>query len=292
MDLRDAVALSILPAFPRRYLAEARCQTAPGGPLASVPLASVVRRVTEGRARAMQPVAAALERADRLLDQAARRRIDPIHWHDSRYSAPLAAIVDPPPILWTRGKAEALATVAVAVVGSRAASRYALEVAGWLGNDLARRGVTVVSGLARGVDSAAHRGAVASGVTLAVLGSGADVIYPAEHDALALSILERGAIVSELPPGTPPRPAHFPLRNRIISGLSRAVVIVEASDRSGSLITARCGLDQGRDVMAVPGSVLGRRKPGFSRFIKGWGKGCRACGRYPGGDRLRPSGRL
>ena len=188
---------------------------------------------------------------------------------DIRYPAALAAIHDPPPILWTRGHAEALCGPMVAVVGSRAASPYALEVARRLGADLARRHVAVVSGMARGVDSAAHAGALdGGGVTVAVFGCGTDVIYPPEHARLAGRICERGALVSELPPGTPPRPAFFPQRNRIISGLSLAVVIVEAAKKSGSLITARFALDQGREVLAVPGNILGGCNSGAHALLR------------------------
>ena len=157
----------------------------------------------------------------------------------------------------------------MAIVGSRAATDYALQVAARLGAELAARGVVVASGLARGVDSAAHRGCLdAGGATVAVLGSGVDRIYPAEHADLAARICESGALVSELGPGAPPLPEHFPLRNRIISGISLAVVVVEAYDKSGSLITARCALEQGRDVMAVPGSVLSGRNRGSHALLK------------------------
>jgi DNA processing protein len=137
-----------------------------------------------------------------------------------------------------------------------------------LAADLARLGIVVVSGLARGVDSAAHRGALSEGRTIAVLGSGCDVIYPAEHRSLASTIAERGLIVSEYPPGTPPRQGQFPMRNRIISGLSRAVVVIEAHEKSGSLITARCALQQGREVMAVPGNPLSGRNRGGHALIR------------------------
>ena len=183
--------------------------------------------------------------------------IAPIGWSDARYPSALAAIFDPPPVLWVRGAVSALDGPAVAIVGSRAGSPYALAMAERLAFDLASRGVIVVSGLARGVDSAAHRGALAAGraaparddgdagsvsdrgdadsnhdranvMTVGVLGSGADRIYPAEHASLARDIARRGAVVSENVPGTPPLPAFFPLRNRIISGLSRAVVDLAA----------------------------------------------------------------
>ena len=157
----------------------------------------------------------------------------------------------------------------MAIVGSRAASPYAVAVAERLACDVSGCGIPVVSGCARGVDAAAHRGALAGGgATVAVLGSGVDVIYPAEHAGLADSILEGGAVVSELPPGAPPRRHHFPRRNRLISGLARGVVIVEAGARSGSLITARCAAEQGREVMAVPGNVLSGRSAGSHALIR------------------------
>ncbi|MBI3490955.1 MAG: DNA-protecting protein DprA, partial [Acidobacteria bacterium] len=138
-----------------------------------------------------------------------------------------------------------------------------------LAADLAESGLTVVSGLARGVDSAAHRGVLARrGLTVAVLGSGVDVVYPPEHAALARDIELSGAVVSELAPGTPPLPQFFPQRNRIISGLSRAVVVIEAGEKSGSLITARCALEQGRDVLAVPGNVLSGRNRGAHGLLR------------------------
>jgi DNA processing protein len=188
---------------------------------------------------------------------------------DIRFPTALAAIHDPPQTLWVRGDVEVLRAPAVAIVGSRTASPYALEVARRLGADLARRNVAVVSGMARGVDSAAHRGALeADGITIAVFGCGVDVIYPPEHRALAQRIAERGALVSEFAPGMPPLKFNFPQRNRIISGLSLAVVIVEAADGSGSLITADFALEQGRAVLAVPGNVLGGRNYGAHALLR------------------------
>jgi DNA processing protein len=188
---------------------------------------------------------------------------------DVRYPAALGAIHDPPPTLWIKGSPDVLRAPAVAIVGSRKASPYSLEVARRLGADLARRHVTVVSGMARGVDSAAHRGALeGGGVTIAVFGCGVDIIYPREHRALAERILEHGALVSEVEPGTPPWKSNFPRRNRIISGLSLAVVVVEAAERSGSLITADCALEQGRAVLAVPGNVLGGRNCGAHALLR------------------------
>ncbi len=187
---------------------------------------------------------------------------------DPRFPTALLAISDCPSELWFRGALDVLDAPAVAIVGSRAASAVALEMAGRLAADLAARGITVISGLARGVDSAAHRGALSRGRTVAVLGSGIDVIYPPEHAVLADEIAARGLLLSEYPPGRGPLPGQFPMRNRIISGLSRAVVVIEAHERSGSLITARCALQQGRDVMAVPGNPLSGRSRGAHALIR------------------------
>ncbi len=209
------------------------------------------------------------ERAARLLEVGAAGGIEAIGWSDSRYPARLAALDDRPPVLWLKGDATTLARPAVAIVGSRAATRYAVAVAERLAGDVGGAGIAVVSGCARGVDAAAHRGALGGGgATIAVLGSGVDVIYPAEHARLAASIAETGAVVSELPPGTPPRRHHFPRRNRLISGLANGVVVVEAGARSGSLITARHAAEQGREVMAVPGNVLSGRSAGGHALIR------------------------
>ena len=264
MDLRDAVALSILPRLARRPLTNQLREAVRGGEAtrgrAHATLDTFVQRLGIDAPHVRAAIRGTRKLADRALDRGRALGVDPIPLDDLRYPDALAAIPDPPPVLWVRGQVAALAMPSVAIVGSRAGSPYALEVARRLGTDLAERGVTVVSGLARGVDSAAHRAALAApGLTMAVLGSGADVVCPAEHTALAAAIVFDGALISELLPGTPPRPEHFPLRNRLISGLSLAVVVVEASERSGSLITARCGLEQGREVMAVPGSVLTSR---------------------------------
>ena len=207
-------------------------------------------------------------RARQVLSDSRGSGIEAVARDDERYPSQLAAIPDPPPVLWIRGIPD-FPPLSVAIVGSRAATPHALEVAHRLGEGLAEAGVTVVSGLARGVDSAAHRGALAgNGRTIAILGSGVDVIYPREHAGLAAAILRQGAIVSELAPRTQPDGWHFPRRNRIISGLSLAIVVVEASESSGSLITAACGLEQGRTVMAVPGGVLSGRNRGAHGLIK------------------------
>jgi DNA processing protein len=176
---------------------------------------------------------------------------------DPEYPAALRAIADPPQTLYVRGKLVEADRTAVAVVGSRRASPYGVAVAEWLGRELARNGVTVVSGLARGIDAAAHRGALqGGGRTIAVLGCGVDIIYPPEHGRLVAQITGAGAVLSEYPPGTPPLKHQFPRRNRLISGLALGVVVVEGREDSGALITADCALDQGREVFAVPGPVF------------------------------------
>jgi DNA processing protein len=195
--------------------------------------------------------------------------MDSIWLGSSRYPPLLAQIPNPPKQVWIRGDSSVCDKTAVAIVGARAASREGKAVAAQLAADLARAGVVVVSGMARGIDSAAHQGALdAGGKTVAVLGTGIDVVYPPENAALAERIAQSGALMSELPLGAPPLEHHFPLRNRIISGLSRAVVVVEAAEKSGSLITARAAADQNRDVMAVPGSLTGGRFRGSHALLR------------------------
>ena len=190
-------------------------------------------------------------------------------WLSRRYPERLRRLTDAPPLLWVRGSLDALSAPAVAIVGARAASAYGCAVAHALGASLARVGIVVVSGLARGVDAAAHEGALeAGGITVALQGCGPERVYPAEHAGLARRIAERGALVTELPPGTPPRPAQFPLRNRLISALARAVVVVEARERSGSLSTARHAADQGVEVLAVPGPIDAPTSRGANRLLR------------------------
>lgn len=193
---------------------------------------------------------------------------------DGAYPALLREIPDPPVTLYVRGRwEECLDAPCVGIVGSRRCSAYGQNVALSLARELASRGVTIVSGLARGIDAAAHRGALeASGRTVAVLGTGLDEVYPRDHRKLAAEILEHGgAFVTQFPLGTPPVAENFPYRNRIISGLSLGVVVVEASENSGSLITARLALEQGREVFAVPGSITSRYSFGTNFLIKGAG---------------------
>jgi DNA processing protein len=175
--------------------------------------------------------------------------------------------------LYVRGELVTADEWAVAIVGTRRATMYGKEVARMLGQELARNGVTVVSGLARGIDAVAHQAALdAGGRTIAVLACGLDRVYPPEHRKLAHAIIENGAMVSDYPLGTPPEAANFPPRNRIISGLALGVIVAEAGDKSGALITVGFALDQGREVFAVPGNILNRNSSGCNRLIQNGAK--------------------
>lgn len=193
-----------------------------------------------------------------------------VKWTDAGYPPNLRQIADPPPFLFVRGQAQLADPNCIAIVGARAASDIGRRMAQRLGLELAAKGFTIVSGLARGIDGEAHQGALdAHGITLAVLGCGVDVIYPAEHRKLADAIVAGGgALLSELPIGMQPLAENFPTRNRILSGLSLGVVIVEAAEKSGSLITARMALEQDRQVFAVPGSPLSGKTRGSNRLLK------------------------
>jgi DNA processing protein len=190
-------------------------------------------------------------------------------WDDPRYPKALLEIGHPPPVLYFVGRAELLQEPAFAIVGSRSATGQGKDNARAFAHALADAGLVVVSGLALGIDGAAHEGALAGRAsTLAVVGTGLDRVYPARHRALAHAIAERGGIVSEFPPGTPPREKNFPRRNRLISGLARGVLVVEAALHSGSLITARYAGEQGREVFAIPGSIHTPLSKGCHKLIR------------------------
>jgi DNA processing protein len=206
---------------------------------------------------------------DNEVSRARAAGITLIPFSDARYPARLRAIADPPPLLYVKGEMVERDDKAVAIVGSRSASDYGRRVARDLARGLASMGFTVVSGMARGIDGMAHEAAMSSGGrTLAVLGSGVERAYPAEHEQLYQRISENGAVISELPIGTRPMAFNFPARNRLISGLSLGVVVVEATEKSGSLITASLAVDQGREVFAVPGEVGASRSRGSHRLIR------------------------
>jgi DNA processing protein len=203
------------------------------------------------------------------LDRLNRADVQVLTWDDANYPERLRTINDPPPVLYVKGKLAPADDWAVAIVGTRGASVYGKEAARRLAADLVQAGVTIVSGLARGIDAVAHRAALdARGRTIAVLGSGLDIIYPPEHRNMAGEIVAQGALISEYALGSQPEAANFPPRNRIISGLSRGIIVVEAGERSGALITSGFAAEQGRDVFAVPGSIFSRASQGTNRLIR------------------------
>lgn len=217
--------------------------------------------IADGRART-----AALTEADRTMQHEAVF-LTP---DDAAYPERLLQIYDPPSVLWVRGDPAVLARPGIAVVGTRSPSPYGSGMAEMLSRELAGRGMVVMSGMARGVDTSAHKGALdANGATVAVWGTGIDVIYPKENKLLAERIVQQGgAVVSEFPLGTFPAPQNFPIRNRTLSGMSIGVLVVEAAEYSGTRITARCALEQGRDVYAVPGNVTNKNSWGPNTLIK------------------------
>lgn len=221
--------------------------------------------------RSVEAVAAARRRVDptRELDNLQRAGAVAITRRDARYPPRLAEIYDPPPVLYVRGELDPPERPSVAIVGTRGATGYGRMAAEHLAGGLARAGVTVVSGLAIGIDAAAHRGALSGGGrTIAVLGNGLDRVYPSQHARLAAQIAEAGALVTEFPLGTKPDAMNFPRRNRIISGLTSGTLVVEAGAKSGALITASFALEQGREVFAVPGSIFSPVSQGTNRLIR------------------------
>jgi DNA processing protein len=208
-------------------------------------------------------------RNDDIRRQVEALRESAVTLADPEYPSLLKEIVDPPPALFFRGDLALAQRPSVAMVGSRRASPYAINAAEHLARQLVSAGIVVVSGLARGVDSASHAAALdGGGTTIAVLGTGIDLVYPRSNRRLFRAIEERGLILSEFPPGTPPLPMNFPIRNRVISGLSLGTVIVEATSRSGSLITARTAAEQNREVCAVPGPIFSAGSEGTHRLIQ------------------------
>jgi DNA processing protein len=206
---------------------------------------------------------------DTVWDQIQAEGIQVLTWENDDYPTRLSDIDNPPPVLYLRGNYSLVDEWAVAVVGTRRITAYGRQVTERIVTKLAQAGVTVVSGLARGIDGVAHKTALEfSGRTIAVLGSGVDRIYPPEHRKLAAKIVGNGSLISAYAPGTPPEASHFPPRNRIIAGLSLATIVVEADKRSGALITANYALEQGREVFAVPGSVLSPQSRGPNHLIQ------------------------
>lgn len=205
---------------------------------------------------------------DSIMESLDKHRIDVIPINDERYPQLLKNICDPPVCLFSRGSVMN-EEPSVGVVGSRKASGYGISTAKKISSDLARYGICIVSGMARGIDTAAHLGALsAKGRTIAVFGCGLDIIYPPENKRLMEKIIENGAVISEYPPGVQPMPHHFPVRNRIVSGMSAGILVVEAGEKSGSLITAQLALEQGRDVYALPGNVISVNSKGTNKLIQ------------------------
>nr|BAL56938.1 DNA protecting protein DprA [uncultured Chloroflexota bacterium] len=206
---------------------------------------------------------------ERVWEQIQKLGIQVLTWQDAAYPKRLREIEQPPPVLYLRGEILPEDDFAVAIVGTRRVTPYGRQVTEEIASFLAAQGMTIVSGLARGVDGLAHLAALrAGGRTIAVLGSGVDQIYPPEHRQLAEKIMEQGAVISDYPPGTPPEAANFPPRNRIISGLSQAVILTEAGENSGALLTAEFAANQGREVFAVPGSIFAPQSRGCNRLIQ------------------------
>jgi DNA processing protein len=214
----------------------------------------------------------ALAAAERELEKIRGKAYTLLTFEDPGYPRYLREIFDAPPVLYCAGRADVLEDPAVAVVGSRRPTPYGRALAEKLAGGLASRGCAIVSGLAVGIDACAHWGALRNGRTIAVLGSGLDVMYPRVNSGLAEKVMETGAVLTEYPLGTQPLQRNFPARNRIISGLALGLVVVEAAGRSGSLITAGFALDQGREVMAVPGNVTSEQSRGTNGLIKAGAK--------------------
>ncbi len=211
------------------------------------------------------------EQAEQTIATCAKLNVDIILPEDSRFPRLLKEIPDPPSVLFVRGGFEQRDALSVAIVGTRTASQYGRSQAERFARVLARSGITIVSGLARGIDAAAHEGALEvdeGGRTIAVLSSGVVEIYPPQHEELAERVARSGALISEMPPGTKPKKGMFPRRNRLISGLTLATIVIEASEKSGSLITARTAGEQGRDVFALPGLVSSPNARGSNRLIR------------------------
>jgi len=253
-NLRDWLAFQW--AMGLQPVSAAELLRATGSPVAALEAAAPPRRARS-------------EDLDAAIASLRKVRAKAIPLSSRHYPRRIARLRDPALLLCVRGDVDVLRAPCVSIVGSRAATTYGLSVARELAADLARAGVVVVSGLALGIDAAAHGGALeAGGRTVAVLACGVDRVYPARHRRLAAGIVDNGAIVSELPPGTAPLPQFFPLRNRLISALASAVVIVEARERSGSLITAGHAANQGVDVFAVPGPIHAPTSTGPNRLLK------------------------
>jgi DNA processing protein len=269
VDVRIVLAWASTPGLSlRRFWRALRAAGSPEALLSADPAEVMPHVRSRELARAVVAPRIGAE-TDRILEQAEKAGARILSAFEPSYPAALREISDPPLLLYARGRADRLSLPAVAIVGARKASRYGREVAARLAEDLSAAGVVVVSGLARGIDAAAHEAACpGAGGTVAVLGCGIDVDYPPENRDLRRRIEISGSVITEYAPGTSPSPARFPVRNRIIAGIAAATVIVEAAARSGSLITARLANDFGRDVFAVPGSIFHDNTAGTHALLR------------------------
>jgi DNA processing protein len=272
--MRDWIALNMTPGIGPR--AAAKLLESLGSPAAVFGSSRAELERLRLRPEAVESIIGRIqhENAEAEIERVRRIGADVLILDDGVYPALLKEIFDPPITLYVKGAwAECLDQPCVAIVGSRRCSTYGQNAATMLARDLAKRGVTIISGLARGIDAAAHRGALeAGGRTIAVMGTGLDQVYPRDHAKLVEEILAGGgAVVSEFPLDTPPAPQNFPYRNRVISGLSLGVLLIEAAENSGSLITARLALEQNREVWSVPGNITSRNSFGTNYLIKGAG---------------------
>lgn len=268
-DLKYWVGFSFIPGIGRVRLNQLETHfgnlesawKAPAGELRQARLDdSVIRAITTWRPKIA---------LDDEMEKLKRYGIQMLTWHDDDYPARLKEIYDYPPLLYIRGSLTAADEWCLAVVGTRRATAYGRQVTEEIVADLARNNITIISGLARGIDSVSHQAALdAGGRTIAVLACGLDIIYPAENLNLARRIIENGALISEYPLGIKPKPDHFPRRNRILSGMSLGVLVTEAGEGSGALITADLALEQNRDVLAVPGSILSPSSRGVNNLIQ------------------------
>lgn len=273
LDAEDWLTLSFLPGLGCNLINRLVQEVGtPGAVLRAGPLVKKIPGVgprvfdllTDGH-----QLATARLRAQRELDQLAALNVSLLSLSSAEYPDSLRSIPDSPVLLYCSGNLDWLTRPAVAIIGARTATEYGRRISTMLAAELAAMGITIVSGAAYGIDAAAHRGALqAGGGTAAVLGCGVDVVYPRSHAGLFREIIDNGALLSEYPVGTPPEGFHFPARNRIISGLVKGVVVVEATEKSGSLITARLALDQGREVFAVPGRIDSPKSAGTHRLIQ------------------------
>ena len=268
-DLKYWIGFSFIPGIGRVRLGQIEnyfgnleaAWNAPAGELKKAHLdESIIHAVTTWRPRLS---------LDEEIEKMKRHGVQALTWHDEKYPARLKEIYDYPPILYVKGEILPEDEWCLAIVGTRLATAYGRQVTEEIATDLAHNKITVVSGLARGIDTIAHQAALeAGGRTIAVSACGLDIIYPIENSNLAKQIIEHGAIISEYPLGTKPKPEYFPRRNRILSGISLGVLVTEAGESSGALITADLALEQNRDVLAVPGSVLSPASYGTNHLIQ------------------------